>query len=140
MTPASHPGVPMHPHDSRNNPFHIRRTLGVAGALLLALGTGACARDALLAPEGPLLDGGPAAQISVTPDTAVVGDTGVVLTIRGTGFTEMSFVWIDPWLPGTPAFVDDSTLTVRIEGPLQQPATHQVTVFNESWEMSNPAW
>ncbi|HEU4882279.1 MAG TPA: IPT/TIG domain-containing protein [Longimicrobium sp.] len=110
-----------------------------AAALLLALGMAACAPDALLSPDGagPRADMAP--QITLTPDSAVVGDTGVVLTIRGSGFNEYSYVWIEPWLPQTTTFVDDSTLTVSIGGQLYQAGTYAVSVLGEMMYMSDPA-
>jgi hypothetical protein len=134
----------MHKHDSRNNPHilrhlrHLRHLRNAAAALLLALGTAACAQDALLSPEGA----GPRAnlvpQISITPDSAMVGDTGVVLTVRGNGFAETSFVWMDPYVPMTTTFVDDSTLTARIEVQLHQAGTYAVSVFGQP-DVGDPA-
>ncbi|HYR06658.1 MAG TPA: IPT/TIG domain-containing protein [Longimicrobium sp.] len=106
--------------------------------LLLALGAAACAQDALLSPEGARPRTTLVPQVSVTPDSAMVGDTGVVLTVRGSGFTETSFVWADPYLPMTTTFVDDSTLTARIEVQLHQAGTYAVSVFAQT-EVGNPA-
>jgi trimeric autotransporter adhesin len=128
----------MHQHVSRINLPHSRRVRS-AVALLLTLGAAACTRDALLSPEGARPGATLSPQITVTPGSAVVGDTGVVLTVRGAGFTEASMVWIDPWLPVTPTFVDDSTFSVRIEGPLQEVNTYRLRVVSESWEMSDEA-
>jgi hypothetical protein len=128
----------MHPHVSRSIPSFTRRVLVAAAALLLALGAGACAEDALLSPAGPRLDENTGAPITVTPGTAAVGDTGVVLTVRGTGFSEYGFVELDPWLNTVFTFVDDSTYSVRIYGPLQQPADHQVRVMDENGVWSAP--
>lgn len=38
---------------------------------------------------------------SLTPNSAILGETGVVLTTRGSGFNEFTAVSIDPWLPAT---------------------------------------
>lgn len=130
----------MHPHGFRNNPHpKLRRALGHAAALLLTLGTAACAHDALLSPDDARPSATLSQQITVTPGSAVVGDTGVVLTIKGAGFTEGSGVWIDPWLPVTPTFVDDSTFSVRIEGALQNVDTYGLQVVSDTWEMSDVA-
>lgn len=128
----------MHPHGLRNIPRVVRRALTLAAGLLLALGAGACARDALLSPEGPRLDEVTGPPITVTPGTAFVGDTGVVLTVRGSGFTEYAFVEIDPWINAMRTFVDDSTFSLRIFGPLQETGVHQVRVMSETGEWSAP--
>jgi hypothetical protein len=106
-------------------------------ALLLTLGAAACTPDALLSPEGARPHATGAPLVSVTPGSALVGDTGVVLTIRGSGFTDWSLVQIDPWLPASVTFVDDSTLTARIEAPLWEANTHQVSVSTDL-ETSDP--
>lgn len=129
----------MHTHRSRNILFSSRRLWSVAAALLLAAGAAACAPDALLLPGDARLDGSVGEPITVTPDSVVLGDTGVVLTVRGSGFSETTMVWLDPWLSVTTTFVDDSTLTARIESPLFYAGTYQVAAYNEWWEPSQPA-
>lgn len=129
----------MHPHRSRNILFSRRRPWSAVIALLLAAVAAACTPDALLSPGEPRLNGSAAGQITVTPDSAVLGDSGVVLTVRGSGFTAGSWVSLDPWAPVTTTFVDDSTLTATIEGQLSWAATYQVTVWSELWEQSAPA-
>lgn len=129
----------MHPHFLRMNPSVFRRVLSAAAALLLTLGAGGCADDALLSPSGPRLDGETGTPITLTSDTAVVGDTGVVVTVRGTGFNQFVWVSFDPWIYAIPTLVDDSTLSVRVPGPLQGPSVHQLSVMYESGEWSAPA-
>ena len=129
----------MQPHVSRFIIFPPRRTIGFVIALLLAMGLAACTPDALLSPADARLDGLAGAPITVTPDSVVVGDTGVVLTVRGSGFTQASAVWVNPWLPVTTTFVDDSTLTARIDWPLEWPGTYEVSVMSETWEQSAAA-
>jgi hypothetical protein len=130
----------MHQHLSRKQ-FNISRGLPrTALALLFAAGAAACTSDALLSPGGARPHAELAPLLSVTPDSAVVGDTGVVLTIRGSGFDEYSSVSTDPWLPVTTTLVDDSTLTARIEEPLWQANTHEVTVFDEYWQPTAPLY
>lgn len=123
----------MHNHDSRKFLHLTRWPWSAAAALLLALGTAACAPDALLSPGGaqPRLSAGPLA--SVTPDSAVVGDTGVVLTIRGSGFNDSSQVWVDAHPIVTTTFVDDSTLTAKLEGELWYAGNYQVYVITDWW-------
>lgn len=127
----------MHPHVFSRIVFQTLRTLGVAVALLLALA--ACTPDALLSPGDARPDGLADAPITVTPASAVVGDTGVVLTVRGSGFTPTSYVYVNPWLGVTTTFVDDSTLTARIDWPVEWAAEYTVTVVGEMWEQSAPA-
>lgn len=130
----------MQPHVSRFIIPPPRHIIGFILALLLAMGAAACTDDALLTPGAARLDGLAGAPITVTPDSAVVGDTGVVLTIRGSGFTATSVVSVQPWLPVTTSFVDDSTLTARVDWPLEWAAEYQVWVVSETWEeQSAPA-
>ncbi|HEX6041174.1 IPT/TIG domain-containing protein [Longimicrobium sp.] len=128
----------MHTHVSRTNPPRFRHVIAAALALLLALGAAGCTDEALVSPEGIRPMGTAAPLVSLTPDTAFVGDTGVVLTIRGSGFTTGSTVSAYPWLPLITNVVDDSTLTARIEMPLWQVSSHQVWVLNEEYESSDP--
>jgi DNA-binding beta-propeller fold protein YncE len=128
----------MHQHVSRNI-IPVRCRIASAWiALLLALGAAACTSDTLLSPDGARPSTSLSPVTSVTPGSALVGDTGVVLTIRGSGFTEFTVMDIDPWLHTTTTFVDDSTLTARIEQPLPYAGTHQVVVFDENWQPSDP--
>lgn len=128
----------MHRHLSRNS-FSIQHALRrVAAGLLLALGTAACTSDTLLSPEGARPHANLAPLLSLTPDSAMVGDTGVVLTLRGSGFNEYTIPVVSPWLPITPTLVDDSTITVRIEGVLLEAAAYEVTTFDENYEQSDP--
>lgn len=118
----------------------IDRLSFAAIALLLALGAAACIDDALVSPEGvgpratetPLLS-----LTSVSPDTALVGDTGVVLTVRGSGFDSTANVWTYAAPLVTTTFVDDSTLTARVDGQLWSAGTFDVTVFTATGA-SNP--
>jgi hypothetical protein len=128
----------MHNHHSRTFLHFSRRSISAAVALLLALGTAACARDALLSPDGvqPRLSAGPLG--SVTPDSAVVGDTGVVLTIRGSGFNDSSYVWTTAHPMVTTTFVNDSTLTARLEGELWATGTYEVYVITDWYYWSDP--
>ncbi len=129
----------MQHHDSRRFMHHTRWVARAAAALLLALGTGACARDALLSPDGaqPRLSAGPLG--SVTPNYAVVGDTGVVLTIRGSGFNDSSQVWTTAHPMVTTTFVNDSTLTARLEGELWATGTFEVYVITDWYYWSDPS-
>jgi trimeric autotransporter adhesin len=128
----------MHRHSSRNKFHPVRTWLRTAAALLIAAGAAACTDQALLSPEGPRLDEITGPPITVTPGTAFVGDTGVVLTVRGSGFTEYAYVEIDPWINAMWTFVDDSTFSVHTFGPLQQAGAHQVRVMSETGEWSAP--
>lgn len=127
----------MHTTVSRNNPSFPRHLFAPVLALLLAVAA-ACTDEALLSPEGIRPLGTAAPLVSVTPDTAFVGDTGVVMTVRGTGFTPGSTLWVDPWLPLVATAIDDSTITARADMPLWQAGTHEVRVYNEEYEASDP--
>jgi hypothetical protein len=130
----------MHKHLSRNT-FIIRcGLLRAVFALLLAAGAAACTSDTLLSPDGARPHANLAPLLSLTPDSAVVGDTGVVLTLRGSGFNESTWLGVSPWLPLTITVVDDSTITARIEGPLWEAATHEVTTFDENYQQSDPLY
>jgi hypothetical protein len=129
----------MHQHVFSRIIHRARRSLTPVIVLLLALGAAACTPDALLSPGHARQDGQSGAPITVTPGSVVVGDTGVVLTVRGSGFTPMTGVNVSPWLGVTTTFVDDSTLTARIEEPLHWAAEYAVVVVSETWEESAPA-
>ncbi len=130
----------MHQHLSRNTFSFQRGMRRAALALLFAAGAAACTSDTLLSPDGVRPHAELTPLLSVTPDSAVVGDTGVVLTIRGSGFDPYSSVSVQPWLPVTTTFVDDSTLTARIEEPLWQADTYQIEVFDEYWQPTAPLY
>lgn len=124
----------MQRHGSRNIIFQARRWVGVVAALLLA----ACAGDQLLSPDGARPSATASPLVSITPGSAVVGDTGVVLTLRGSGFNDSTWIYAEStWLYTTTTFVDDSTLSVRIEHPLWEAVTHQLRVVTD-WEASDP--
>lgn len=128
----------MNTHDSRR--FMISRRVLVLGGLMAAAVAGACARDLPLSPEEARLNESAVTAIaSVTPDSVVVGDTGVVLTIRGHGFDSTSGVWLEPYyLPTTVLSVSDSVLVAKIEQPLDWPMEHEVRVYTGA-EVTGPA-
>ncbi|HEX2203193.1 MAG TPA: hypothetical protein VHG91_07835, partial [Longimicrobium sp.] len=100
---------------------------------------GACARDNPLSPGDARLDESAVTAIaSVTPDSAVVGDSGVVLTVRGHGFDSTSVVWIDPYLPVVTVSASDSVVVAQIAGVLWSPAIHEVRVYT-GYEATEPA-
>lgn len=122
----------MNTHDSRW--FMIHRRALVTSVLVAAALAGACARDMPLSPEGVRPSASAVTAItSVTPDSAVVGDTAVVLTIRGHGFDSTSVVWLDPYhLPTETVSVSDSVIVAEIQQRLEWPMEHEVRVYTET--------
>lgn len=130
----------MNPHVSRNTFGSGHGMRRAAFVLLLAAGASACTSDTLLSPEGARPHANLAPLLSLAPDSATVGDTGVVLTLRGSGFDEHTILGVNPSLPLTPVVVDDSTITARIEGALWEAATYEVVTFDENYTQSDPLY